>query len=156
MILFKRNEFRGFTLIEVLIAMTILAIVSAIAYPSYRDNVRRGNRAEVRGLLLENAQFMERFFTENSSYLQTAAAVPVPPVLPNLVSPRGATGSKVNYNISFRAVPALSVTTFAIQAVPTNGMATDACATLTINSLGQQGTVGSLKDGMTTETCWAK
>lgn len=156
MILFRLNKFRGFTLMEVLIAMAIVAIISAIAYPSYRDNVKRGNRSEVRGLLLENAQFMERFFAENSSYLQTAAAVPVPPVLPNLVSPRGATGVNVNYNISFRAVPALSVTTFAIQAVPTNRMASDDCATLTINNLGQQGTVGSLTNGMTTETCWTK
>ncbi len=156
MMLMRTRYTQGFSMVEMLIALAIVAIISAIAYPSYRENARRGNRAEVRALMMENAQYMERFFTENNSYLQSAAAVPAPPELPNLVSPRGATGTRVNYNISFRAIPALSVTTFAIQAVPVNGMATDACATLTLNSLGQQGTDGSLKDGMTTATCWSK
>ncbi|MBR7801082.1 type IV pilin protein [Undibacterium fentianense] len=147
---------KGFTLIELMITVAIIAIITAIAYPSYRDNVRRGNRAEVRALLLENAQYMERFFSENNSYLQTAAAVPVAPVLPNLVSPRGATGTKVNYNIAFRAAPARGVMNYAIEAVPANAMAGDDCATYTYNQLGQKGSSGTLTGGMTTETCWSK
>lgn len=151
-----RNKRMGFTLVELMIVVAIISIISAFAYPSYRENVRRGNRAEVRALMLENAQFMERFLTENNSYLQTAGAAPTPPVLPNTVSPRGATGTKVNYNIAFRAVPARTATTFAIEAVPVNNMASDACATLTYNHLGQRGTEGTLTGGMTTETCWSK
>lgn len=151
-----RNKRMGFTLVELMIVVAIISIISAIAYPSYRENIRRGNRAEVRALMLENAQFMERFFTENNSYLQTAGAAPTPPVLPNTVSPRGATGTRINYNIAFRAVPARTATTFAIEAVPTNGMASDACATLTYNHLGQRGTEGTLTGGMTTDTCWSQ
>lgn len=151
-----RNKRMGFTLVELMIVVAIISIISAIAYPSYRENVRRSNRAEVRALMLENAQFMERFFTENNSYLQTAGATPTSPVLPNTVSPRGATGTKVNYNIAFRAVPARTATTFAIEAVPVNNMASDACATLTYNHLGQRGTEGTLTGGMTTDTCWSK
>lgn len=146
---------QGFTLVELMVTVVILSIITAIAYPSYRDNVNRAKRADARALLLENAQFMERFFTENNSYSQSNAAVAAAPVLPNLVSPRGATGSKVNYNISFRAVPALTQTTFAIQAIPVNSMSTDDCATFTLNNLGQRGTVGST-GGMTSETCWTK
>nr|WP_315483954.1 type IV pilin protein [uncultured Undibacterium sp.] len=146
----------GFTLVELMIVVAIVSIISAIAYPSYRENIKRSNRAEVRALMLENAQFMERFFTENNSYLQTAGAVPTPPVLPNLVSPRGAVGTKVNYNIAFRAAPARTATTFAIEAVPVNGMDADACATLTYNHLGQRGTDGTLSGGMTSDTCWSK
>lgn len=146
---------RGFTLVELMVTVAILAIISAIAYPSYRDNINRGKRADARALLLENAQFMERFFTENNSYSQSNAAVPVAPVLPNLVSPRGATGTNVNYTISFRAIPALAQTTFAIQAVPVNSMSTDSCGTFTLNNLGQRGTVGH-SGVMTSETCWTK
>lgn len=147
---------QGFTLIELMISLVIVAIISAIAYPSYRENVRRSNRAEVRALILENAQYMERFFTENNSYLQTAGAAPTAPVLPNLVSPRGATGTKVNYNLAFSALPAQSATTFSIDAVPANAMAADACATYTYNQLGQKGTSGTLGAGMTTDACWSK
>lgn len=151
-----QKKLSGFTLVELMISLVIVAIISAIAYPSYRENIRRSNRAEVRALMLENAQFMERFFTENNSYLQTSGAVPAPPVLPNLVSPRGATGTKVNYNIAFSAVPARTATTYAIEAVPANTMATDACATYTYNQLGQKGSLGTLGAGMTTESCWSK
>lgn len=147
---------RGFTLVELMISLVIVAIISAIAYPSYRENVRRSNRAEVRALILENAQFMERFFTENNSYLQTAGAAPTAPVLPNLVSPRGATGTRVNYNLAFSALPAQSATTYSIEAVPANAMAADACATYTYNQLGQKGTSGTLGAGMTTDTCWSR
>ncbi|MFZ6816668.1 type IV pilin protein [Undibacterium sp. Ji22W] len=156
MIVRKEFNMRGFTLIELMISLVIVAIISAVAYPSYRENVRRSSRAEVRALILENAQFMERFFTENNSYLQTSGAAPTAPVLPNLVSPRGATGSKINYNIAFSALPARSATTFSIEAVPANKMAADACATFTYNQLGQKGTSGTLGSGVTTESCWSK
>lgn len=151
-----KNNVLGFTLIELMISLVIVAIISAVAYPSYRENVRRSNRAEVRALILENAQYMERFFTENNSYLQTSGVTPTAPVLPNLVSPRGATGTKVNYNLAFSATPARSAVTYSIDAVPANVMATDACATYTYNQLGQKGTSGTLGAGMTTELCWSK
>ena len=53
---------RGFTLIELLVALVIVGILSAIAYPSYVEHVRKVHRAEVTGLLLQNAQRMERHF----------------------------------------------------------------------------------------------
>lgn len=154
--LHRNNGATGFSLVELMITLAIISIVSAIAYPSYRENVRRGNRVEARALMLENAQYMERFFTENNSYLQTAGALPVAPVLPNLVSPRGASETKANYKISFSPASPRTMTTFEIQAEPVNGMATDDCKTFTYNHLGQKGTVGTLSGGMTTETCWSK
>ncbi len=141
----------GFTLLEVMITLVIVSIITAIAYPSYVNNVTRARRAEVRGLLSENAQFMERFFTENNSYtLDLAGAAPV---LPVLVSPRTASGTKVMYNIS---ILASTQTTFTMQAVPVNVMASDACVTYTINNLGQKNNTGTLTGGMTVDTCWSK
>ncbi|CAN5879932.1 type IV pilin protein [soil metagenome] len=147
----------GFTLLEVMITLVIVSIITAIAYPSYVNNVTRARRAEVRGLLSENAQFMERFFTENNSYTLDLAGVA--PALPVTTSPRTAVGTSVMYNISI--VPPTALTpanpnTFTLQAVPVNTMAADPCVTYTVNSLGQKNNVGTLTGGMTIDTCWSK
>jgi type IV pilus assembly protein PilE len=58
----------GFTLIELLIAVTILAIVAAIAIPAYTDQVVRSNRAEAKTILMQTAQALERCYTRFSAY----------------------------------------------------------------------------------------
>jgi type IV pilus assembly protein PilE len=55
------RKFRGVTLLEVLIAATIVAILAAIAYPSYRDYVQRAKRSEAIAKLLEIAANQERY-----------------------------------------------------------------------------------------------
>jgi type IV pilus assembly protein PilE len=58
----------GFTLIEVVIVVSIIAILSMVAYPSYRDYLRRGQLADAtNGLSVMRAQ-MERHFQDNRSY----------------------------------------------------------------------------------------
>lgn len=59
---------QGFTLIEVMITVAIIGIVSAIAYPSYTEYIRRGHRADARAGLLQAAQWMERAATATGSY----------------------------------------------------------------------------------------
>ena len=58
-----------------MITVAIVAILAAVAYPSYLDQVRRGNRAEAKAALMENAQFLERNYTVNSCYHRTDAGV---------------------------------------------------------------------------------
>lgn len=141
----------GFTLVEMMITVVIISIITAFAYPAYTKNMQRGKRADVRTVLMEDAQFMERFFTENSSYLLSTAGVA--PVLPQLVSPRSATGTGINYNITFTAQTATSYT---LQATPVNSMASDDCKSLTLNNLGQKNVVGSPTNGWDVQSCWNK
>ena len=63
-----RAKARGFTLIEVMIAVAIIGILSAVAYPSYRDYITRGRLTDATtGLSTFRAQ-MERHFQDNRSY----------------------------------------------------------------------------------------
>jgi prepilin-type N-terminal cleavage/methylation domain-containing protein len=64
----------GFTLIELMITVALVGILAAIAVPSYQNYVRQSNRAVAKSLLYENAQFMERFYSQNNQYDATVGA----------------------------------------------------------------------------------
>jgi type IV pilus assembly protein PilE len=126
---------RGFTLIEVMITVAIVGILASIAYPAYQDYVRRAARADAKAVLMETAQFMERHFTTNNAYTGVGVL--------SGVSPKGASGSRIKYNISFSA---RSATAFTLQAVPNGGQSSDSCGTLTLSNTGAQ--------SPTTAGCW--
>ncbi|MQK16898.1 prepilin-type N-terminal cleavage/methylation domain-containing protein, partial [Escherichia coli] len=61
----KTKAQRGFTLIELMVAVAIISILAAIAYPSYREYVNRGNRSEGQALLSDAAAAQERYYAQN-------------------------------------------------------------------------------------------
>lgn len=65
----KKPQERGFTLIELMIVVAIIGIIAAIAYPSYMDQVQSTRRADAQGALVTFANAMERFYTQNNSYI---------------------------------------------------------------------------------------
>lgn len=64
----KNKSTSGFTLIELMITVAIVAILVSVAYPSYTSSVIKGKRAEGRTALTELMQQQERFMTQNNSY----------------------------------------------------------------------------------------
>ena len=75
---------RGFTLIELMIAVAIVGILASVAYPSYREHVRKGNRAAAQAFMMEVAQRQQSYLINNRSYANSLATLGV--VLPNDVS----------------------------------------------------------------------
>ncbi|NHZ44559.1 type IV pilin protein [Massilia aquatica] len=64
---------RGFTLIETMIVMTIIALLAALAYPGYQGFVVKARRAEAQAALLDLMQKQERYYTQHNRYLAFAA-----------------------------------------------------------------------------------
>src|SRR5271170_3016644 len=75
---------RGFTLVELIVAMVILATLAAIAIPSYNQYVLKSHRTEAKSALLDAASLEERFFSTGNTYTndptQLGYGVAAPPV----------------------------------------------------------------------------
>jgi type IV pilus assembly protein PilE len=67
---------RGFTLIELMITMAIVAILATIAYPAYRNYVLRGQVVSATNGLTTVAANMERYFQDNRTYLAANGFTP--------------------------------------------------------------------------------
>ena len=138
---------RGFTLIELMIVVAIIAILASLAYPSYRDSVARGRRADAKAALLEAAQWTERQYTVSNTYVAT--------LLTSLnQSPKG--NSTAVYDIAYVTTPsasAPSATQFFLQATPRSGgsMASDKCGSFIVDQKGDKTISGGTA---TAAQCW--
>ena len=135
------NKFvRGFTLIELMIVVAIIAIIVALGYPSYREHVKKTRRAEGMGQLLELADIMERYYSDQGTYA-------------------GATAAGVYTATTDRGYYTLSVdggadnVQYTIRAAPTSkgDQDTDKCGTFVLNSLGEKSLAGS---SLSLDKCW--
>lgn len=68
-----KSKARGFTLIEVMITVAIVAILASVALPSYRNYVIRGKIPEATGNLGSKRVKMEQFYQDNRTYVPAAA-----------------------------------------------------------------------------------
>ena len=66
---------RGFTLIEIMITLVIVAILAGIAIPSYRNYVLRSHRIEATAALLKVAAAQEKFYLQNNTYTDNVGDV---------------------------------------------------------------------------------
>ena len=135
---------KGFTLIELMIVIAVIAILASIAYPTYLDSTRKSRRADAKAALLELTQFMERVMVENKTYKPGGSN----PTLPFTESPRE--GSTKYYTLSIATSPASTATSYTLQAVPKNAQSSDPCGTLTIDNTGAKTKSGSY----TLAQCW--
>jgi type IV pilus assembly protein PilE len=134
---------RGFTLIEVMMAIAIVAILTAVAYPSYRDYITRGSLVDATtGLSTIRAQ-MERHFQDNRSYATVGTFVT--PCASVLTAPR--TFGK--FVVSCSGTPtALGFTLQAVGSGNVNGF------TYTITEADLRATMAAPSGWSTSTSCW--
>lgn len=142
----------GFSLIELLIAMAVVAILTAIALPMYTTQIRESRRPEAKTALLDLASREERYFTLNNTYV---VAAPSSLGYNNTAAwPVGLFGSGTtpDYQLS---VTAQSASGYTLQAVPVNQQANDTCGTYQLDNFGNQYNIYPVGGAAATITgCW--
>jgi type IV pilus assembly protein PilE len=140
---------RGFTLIELMIVVAIVGILTAVAYPSYAEYIRRGHRADARAGLLQAQQWLERAATATGVY---------PTTLPNVIQWRDSGGTPdptKRYTIGFAAGNTNAAFTLIATRKLGTAQATDRCGDFTLTNTGVRG-ANNLGTGTTAEECWGK
>jgi type IV pilus assembly protein PilE len=139
-----KNRNRGFTLIELMIAVAVIGILGAIALPSYSEYIRRGHRADARAGLLQAQQWLERASTATGVY---------PTELPTALTWSGDVSKR--YTIGFAANN--SNASFTLTATPRGAQVGDKCGTYTLSNTGLRGANGKVaSDTGFDTTCWDK
>ena len=124
----------GFTLVELMIAVAIVGILAAIAYPSYTSFVTSSNRSEGQGELLRFANLQEQYFVDYRTYGTDLKAL----------GKTTATVLTEHKNYAISVVAGANAVGFTLNATAKGAqLANDsACSPLTINQVGEKGPAG--------------
>jgi type IV pilus assembly protein PilE len=151
-----KSRQQGFTLVELMVTVAIVGILAGIAIPSYQDSVRKSRRADVKGILLNLANAMERHYTEANTYCDSADAsganncgavgtndTGTPSASVFTIPPEITSFYEVTIDVA-------TVSTYTLRARPIGAQANDRCDDLTLTHTGIKGNDAGLDQSV----CW--
>jgi type IV pilus assembly protein PilE len=135
----------GFSLVELMIVLAIVAILLAIAYPSFLSHIAKSRRADAKASLMQCAQMLERHATQTGHYLAGGDA--------NVVAACTGTSKGGYYRLPAGNIPTAADVpgTFAIRADPVGAQASDVCGSLAYTQDGDKAVIGAT---LTAPECW--
>src|SRR5271165_3361390 len=123
-----------------MITCTVVAILAAIAIPSYLNAIQKSRRSDATSALAGAAGQMERYFTERGTYATATLGSTSTSIYPS-------TSQNGYYNLSLTN---LTATSYTLNAAPTGYQAGDSCGTYTYTDQGVKGVTGSAD----VSSCW--
>lgn len=132
----KPTKAHGFTLIELMIVVAIIAILAAVALPSYNDYVMRGRIAEATSALSAKRTRLELFFDNNRTYAG---------------APECASDTTTSTTFTFSCSGTPDATSYTLQAVGSGAMNG---FTFTVNQQNTRATTAVPTGWTTNASCW--
>ena len=149
----RAGNAKGFTLVELLTAMVIAAILLAVAIPSYRTQTQKSRRTEAKAALLDLASREERYNSTNSAYSSTPADLGYSGAWPLTV---GSGYYQITACVAADTACASDAgkgQAFLLKADPVGTQTGDTqCSSFTLDSTGLQKVTGTSSG--TPSTCW--
>jgi type IV pilus assembly protein PilE len=141
----------GYTLIELMVTIVVVAILASIAIPAYTAQVRKSRRTDARTALLDIAGREERLFSTTNAYSSTPSDLGYGAAGATFPMPIG----NGYYNVAVNAAAAVPPT-FTITATPVAGKGQDKdkqCASFTVDQAGRQSAL-DVSGTDATSSCW--
>ena len=137
-----RNE-KGFSLIELMIVVTIVGILAAITIPAYNKNIEKTRRIGAASNLLQFANAMERHYSEQTPFTYAGATA-------GTATTDTFTNQSPKTGVAFYTLSVASTAnTYTLTATPTSAQGSDGCGNLTLTNAGVKGVSSS-----TVTECW--
>jgi type IV pilus assembly protein PilE len=138
---------RGFSLVELLVAIAIVAILASIALPRYDEVVNRARRADAKAFLMQLSSDQEAFYAQNFSYANSITAAGQLDYA-DALSPESHYTAVLNVQPGGCAAGAVACRTYSFVLTP--NFADPRCTTITYAGNGTRGNTGT----GTVEDCW--
>lgn len=141
------NNAKGFTLVELMVVVAVIAILFGIAVPAYQEQIAKAKRADAAAALATGAQALERYYTSNGTYLNAGGSLAA--VFPTQVPDNG----DAHYTIAATGTP--TANSFILRATRTGSMTGDRCGNLELSSTGARSLDSNDADS-TVADCWRR